>query len=62
MVRKSDRISIYISKEVLSKVEEMGEEENRSRSNVIETILRKYFNVHRKRKIKPTRYSYSKID
>ena len=45
MVRKYERVSISLHKDVLAKVEEMSVSENRKRSNVIETILRKHFDM-----------------
>ena len=52
MVRNCEKISISLHKEVLAKVEEMSILENRKRSNVIETILRKHFGINN-RKQKP---------
>ena len=40
--RRNERISISISPEILEIVEEESVKQNRSRSNYIETILRKH--------------------
>jgi len=52
MVRNCEKISISLHKDVLRRVEEISEIENRKRSNVIETILREHFDL-KNRKQKP---------
>jgi len=50
MARNCEKISISLHRDVLERVDDMGETENRKRSNVIETILRDYFDLgHKKR-------------
>ena len=49
MARNCEKISISMHKDVLRRVDEMGENENRKRSNVIETILREYFGLNNRK-------------
>ena len=50
MVRNCEKISISLHKDVLLKINEITEKENRKRSNVIETILREYFDIYNRKK------------
>jgi len=40
-----EKVSISLSTEVLKKVDQAAKEENRKRSNYIDTILRRYFKM-----------------
>lgn len=42
---KKEKISISLSVEVLSKVDQEAKKENRKRSNYIDTVLRKYLGL-----------------
>jgi len=50
MARNCEKISISLHRDILEMVNEMGETENRKRSNVIETILRDYFDLGGRKK------------
>jgi metal-responsive CopG/Arc/MetJ family transcriptional regulator len=50
MARNCEKISISLHRDVLERVDDMGETENRKRSNVIETILRDYFDLGSRKK------------
>lgn len=45
MVPTQKRVSITLHRDVLKLVDRYGKEENRSRSNIIETILRDHFGM-----------------
>jgi len=49
MVRNCEKISISLHKDVLRRVEEISENENRKRSNVIEAVLREYFDLNNRK-------------
>ena len=49
MDRRKEKISITISPRVLRLVEEACDQENRKRSNFIETVLKKHFEEERLR-------------
>jgi metal-responsive CopG/Arc/MetJ family transcriptional regulator len=43
MSKKRGAVSITVNEDLLYKIDKMGIEENRSRSNTIETIMQRYF-------------------
>ena len=41
---RRDKISITLDQETLKRLDKCAEKENRNRSNLIETVLKQYFN------------------